>query len=592
MAAVITVVSGHDAFIPKGMRLPVVGNVKARTPSLRDCNQAVCPPPSLSAVAADGGTVLATSGAWVNVTFSNLEYAQKTDWVGLYRASEVGVVGTQPKAPIRYQMIGNTTFPYTNGMVRFKLTNLRGSDGYVFVVVHETSLSPFTEISAISNPVTFARPNEPLAPRLALTATGTMQLSWTSGPTAKARVIWAPNHTALGDAASSSTAIATASTYLQSEMCGPPANTMGWRDPGMFYTAEFTGLVEGRTYSYTFGSDEVGWSNEKWSFMAPVKPKSKMFAGTSLIAFGDMGKSPVDGSLEHSWDNYGRAEVGSIGVASLLEQELETDLVLHIGDIAYAVGYQSEWDEFHEQIRHVSGSAPYMTCMGNHEFDTPGIAKSTDPAWVNGTDSGGECGIPYMRRFQMPRKSEREPWYNFTIGDIAVIMMDTEADYNEGTAQYAAIEAMLHAVDRSVTPWLIVAGHRPMYLSSKYPEPSADPTNPHTLLVLEPMFIANRVDLFLAGHHHSYQRTCPIAAGKCQADRTKGVVHMVIGMAGYSLSGVNHDDKPEFTAFQDDAHYGFTRVQSQPDRGLVLQYVAVQANGTGTVADEYVLAPV
>ena len=53
-------------------------------------------------------------------------------------------------------------------------------------------------------------------------------------------------------------------------------------------------------------------------------------------------------------------------------------------------------------------------------------------------------------------------------------MMDTEADYNEGTAQYIAIEAMLHAVDRTVTPWLIVAGHRPMYLSSKYPEPSAD----------------------------------------------------------------------------------------------------------------------
>lgn len=135
---------------------------------------------------------------------------------------------------------------------------------------------------------------------------------------------------------------------------------MGWRDPGVFYTAEFTGLVGGRTYAYTFGSDDVGWSSEKWSFKAPVKPKSKSFAGTSLIAFGDMGKSPVDGSLEHSWDNAGRAEIGSLGVTGLLEQELETDIVLHIGDISYAVGYQSEWDEFHEQMRHVTGSALYM----------------------------------------------------------------------------------------------------------------------------------------------------------------------------------------------------------------------------------------
>ena len=54
---------------------------------------------------------------------------------------------------------------------------------------------------------------------------------------------------------------------------------------------------------------------------------------------------------------------------------------------------------------------------------------------------------------------------------------------------------------------------------------------------------------------------------------------MVIGMAGYSLSGVNHVSKPDFTVFQDDEHYGFTRVQSQPGRGLVLQCVSMCFRG-------------
>lgn len=42
-----------------------------------------------------------------------------------------------------------------------------------------------------------------------------------------------------------------------------------------------------------------------------------------------------------------------------------------------------------------------------------------------------------------------------------------------------------------------------------------------------------KVDLALWGHHHSYQRTCPVYALKC----TPGApVHVVIGMAGQGLS--------------------------------------------------------
>ena len=61
-----------------------------------------------------------------------------------------------------------------------------------------------------------------------------------------------------------------------------------------------------------------------------------------------------------------------------------TDLLLHIGDLAYATGYESEWDRFMSQIEPLSSRAPYMTMQGNHERDYPGSGNA-----IGGADSGG-----------------------------------------------------------------------------------------------------------------------------------------------------------------------------------------------------------
>ncbi len=42
-----------------------------------------------------------------------------------------------------------------------------------------------------------------------------------------------------------------------------------------------------------------------------------------------------------------------------------------------------------------------------------------------------------------------------------------------------------------------------------------------------------KVDLALWGHHHSYQRTCPVYQEVCTEGAT---THIVIGMGGQSLS--------------------------------------------------------
>lgn len=36
-------------------------------------------------------------------------------------------------------------------------------------------------------------------------------------------------------------------------MAGPPANSVGWLDPGLIHVAKLTGLKPGRRYYYRFG---------------------------------------------------------------------------------------------------------------------------------------------------------------------------------------------------------------------------------------------------------------------------------------------------------------------------------------------------
>ena len=47
-------------------------------------------------------------------------------------------------------------------------------------------------------------------------------------------------------------------------------------------------------------------------------------------------------------------------------------------------------------------------CAGNHERDWPGTGTRFD--FPPARDSGGECGVPYARRFPMPQLGPDQMW--------------------------------------------------------------------------------------------------------------------------------------------------------------------------------------
>jgi hypothetical protein len=56
-------------------------------------------------------------------------------------------------------------------------------------------------------------------------------------------------------------------------------------------------------------------------------------------------------------------------------------------------------------------------------------------SYYGGFDSGGECGIPYYKYFQMPTLGVDKPWYSIEAGPVHFTIASTEHDWHNGTEQ-------------------------------------------------------------------------------------------------------------------------------------------------------------
>ena len=55
--------------------------------------------------------------------------------------------------------------------------------------------------------------------------------------------------------------------------------------------------------------------------------------------------------------------------------------------------------------------------------------------------------------------------YSFDYASVHFIMMSTEHNFTQGSRQYEWMEQDLKNVNHSLTPWVVMAGHRAMYTS-------------------------------------------------------------------------------------------------------------------------------
>ena len=100
-------------------------------------------------------------------------------------------------------------------------------------------------------------------------------------------------------------------------------------------------------------------------------------------------------------------------------------------------------------------------------------------------------------------------YYDFDYGPAKHIVISAYSDMSPGSDQYKWLEEVFATVDRSVTPWVLITMHVPMYntFSLHHHDLQIFAAQEH----LEPLFVEHHVNVVFTGHIHAYQRTANVA---------------------------------------------------------------------------------
>lgn len=587
-------------------------------------------------------------GDWIVIRVNNTaargisKKAAAKQWVGLFAPAGAAV---NTIVPVKYSLASADAGFTQDGVavLSFQLFNVRVPYDVVFLDNCSIPLYYYNDKSIRNcvathrvGPITFADPNQPLRPAVLVTGEPTtVRVAWTSAQVVFPYVQFRPlpdgRPPAMQFPSEPTTefpflvnATSAAPAYQASDMCGDPAATYGFFDPGARHTALLTGLRPGSWYSYRFGDSSGSPVSDEFALWVPPAPGPE--ATVTLLTFGDLGRGTLDGSM--TWMDYARpalkttgrmaAEIAGADPSLGIGDDRPIDGIFHIGDISYAVGFLSIWDLYAQMMTPVIAHSPYALLVGNHESDTPAAVTPQDRVVTlyNGTDGGGECSVPTNGWYPMPWVSVDKPWFSYEVGPVHITGMSTEHDFRVGSEQHSWIRADLAAVNRSRTPWVVFGGHRPMYVDSTYASGWGSDGGNSQLLVdnVEPLLLEYGVDLAVWGHNHAVQRMCALRKFQCvemsdsvmqpsdddddvdESGRSEveehvytkgsgGVVHLVIGAAGASFTKNVHN--PPLPTTEEAMYvYGHSILRAEGAERLTWRWIA---NDDGLPKDSLVI---
>ena len=134
-------------------------------------------------------------------------------------------------------------------------------------------------------------------------------------------------------------------------------------------------------------------------------------------------------------------------------------------------------------IEPFASSYAVLTTGGNHEFDY------------------GEAWQPYKARYPMPFAASRSAtnlWWSIDVGPMHLVSLCSYANGTQGSLQHRWLARDLAAVDRSLTPWLVVMLHVPWYHSNSQHSSGAESDEMRE--AMEALLYSAGADIVLAGH--------------------------------------------------------------------------------------------
>ncbi|KAK9078815.1 hypothetical protein SSX86_002873 [Deinandra increscens subsp. villosa] len=308
---------------------------------------------------------------------------------------------------------------------------------------------------------------------------------------------------------------------------------------GFIHTCLLKDLKYDTKYYY-----EIGEGDSARSFWFKTPPKLDPNAYHKFGIIGDLGQTFNSlSTLQH----YG---------------ETEAETVLHVGDLVYADEHPYEengirWDSSGRFIEKYAAYQQWLWIVGNHEVEYLPEINEVEPF------------KQYLYRFPTPYKasgSSSPLWYAVRRASAHIIFLSSYSPYVKYTPQYEWLEAELKKVDRTITPWLIVIMHSPLYNSNSAHYMEGEGMR----VVFESWFVNHKVDLIFAGHVHAYERSHRISNIRYNISNglsypipdESAPIYITIGDGGNleGLASKYNDPQPDYSAFRE-ASYGHATLE-------------------------------
>ena len=224
---------------------------------------------------------------------------------------------------------------------------------------------------------------------------------------------------------------------------------------------------------------------------------------TTVIMYGDM--------------NYSNYTFTMVNRLTKLTQDNFTNIaaVIHYGDLAYNLENQSgkRGNDFMNGIQPIAATLPYMIVPGNHEvrFNFSNVNM----------------------RFRMPNyDNTNNHLFSYNIGNIhfvhfSIDLISLHPELLSVTTDFLKKDLAEANQNRGNRPWIIVTSHRPIWTATmppyNYPfDPKKNPKDcipecelpPNIFPTIEKILYDNRIDIYVGGHIHHYERLRPVYNGK------------------------------------------------------------------------------
>lgn len=361
-----------------------------------------------------------------------------------------------------------------------------------------------------------------------------------------------------------------------------------------------TGLKPGTVYFYKVDAK----NGRVATFLSPRSAGDK--AAFRMVTLADLGIYGQDGYTTAKRQEIPQVQpaLNHTTIGALARTVNDYEFIIHPGDFAYADdwiedptnyangkdAYTAIIEDFYTQLEPVTSNKPYMVSPGNHEANCQEIpfTKVLCPEgqynfsdFQNRFNGMMPTAFPTASKNAAAQanrnyaKSLANPpfWYSFDYGMAHVVMINTETDFTNapdqpgGAAHLDAgpfapagqqikfLQADLSSVDRTVTPWVIVAGHRPWYTVG-------DATTPcnECQAAFEDILYKNGVDLAAFGHVHNMQRFAPIyknVVDPAGMINPKAPMYTVIGGPGNIEGPSDITPVTNGNKFAYNAHFGY-----------------------------------